>query len=130
MDLENLEDRDYKFTNEQVRALGFSSYEELEKYYDLLYMNMDSRPFTKQECAQELENMGLEHRLDYSRRDRLKASLNDRVGVITDWNDTNWIPSMEEITSEKEALAKILNVYFSFAEKQAKIDIEQSSHHM
>lgn len=126
----NLEDRDYKFTDEQVKLLGFSSYEELEKYYDIFYMDMTKGPWTKQECERELEDRGIEQRLDYSRRDRLKASLNDHIGIITDWNDTTWIPSAEEIATEKEALAKILNVYFSFSEKQAEIDIEKSSHHL
>lgn len=120
----NLENRDYKFTDEQVVALGFSSYEELERYYDLEYMNMDNRPWTKEECKRELKNTGLDHRLDYSRRDRLKASLNDRIGVITDWDSSSWIPSFEEIASEREALSRILDVYFKFAERQAKIDNE------
>ena len=31
----DLSGRDYRFTDDQVRALGFSSYEELEKYYDV-----------------------------------------------------------------------------------------------
>ena len=122
----NIENRDYKFTDEQVRALGFSSYEELEMYYDLEYMNMEDRPWTKEECESEIKNAGLEHRLDYSRRDRLKSSISDRIGVITDWDATSWIPTSEEIASEREGLNRVLDVYFKFAERQAKIDLENS----
>ena len=31
----DLSGRDYRFTDDQVRFLGFSSYEELEKYYGI-----------------------------------------------------------------------------------------------
>ena len=126
----NLEDRDYEFTDEQVKALGFNSYEELEQYYDLLYGNMENHPWNKQQCFNELKNMGLEHRLGYSRQDRLKSVIEDSIGVITDWNDTTWKPSLEEISTMKDCLAKNLNMYFKFVEKQAIIDMGKSSHHL
>ena len=121
-----MEERDYKFTDDQVRALGFSSYEELEKYYDLEYMNMGAQPWTKEQCVRELQNSGELERLDYSRRDRLKASLSDRIGIITDWNETDWQPSVEEIVSERDALNRILTVYFNFSEREARLNETKS----
>lgn len=126
----NLEDRDYKFTDEQVLALGFSSYEELEQYYDLLYANMENRPWSKQQCFNELKNMGLEHRLDYSRQDRLKSAIDDDIGVITAWDDTDWQPTLEEISAMKNCLLTDLNKYFKFVENQARTDMKKSSHHL
>ncbi len=117
----DLSERDYKFTDDQVRALGFSSYEELEKYYDLEYMNMEAQPWTKEQCAREVQNLGDEERLNYSRRDRLKASLRDRIEIITSWNNSDWQPSIEEIHSEKESLSRILSVYFNFNEREARL---------
>lgn len=121
-----LEDREYKFTDEQVRALGFTSYEELEKYYDILYVNMKGQQWTKQVCHNQLVIMGLDHRLDLPRRDRLICTLEDRIGIITSWNDTNWIPTQEEIRSEKDAVLQALDIYCSFSKKQCVIDLENS----
>ena len=118
----DLNERDYRFTDDQVKALGFSSYEELEKYYDLEYMNMENQPWTKEQCERELQDSGDEDRLNYSHRDRLKAALKDRIGIITDWNDTNWKPTVDEIFSEREALSRILNVYFNLSEREARLE--------
>ncbi len=122
----DLSGRDYRFTDDQVRSLGFSSYEELEKYYDLEYMNMNAQPWTKEQCVRELQRSGDLERLDYSRRDRLKASLSDRIGIITDWNETDWQPSVEEITSERDSLNRILTVYFNFCEREARLSETKS----
>ena len=47
----NLLERDYNLTDEQVHALGFTSYEELVKYYDFEYDWME-KPFNKKECQE------------------------------------------------------------------------------
>ena len=122
----DLSERDYRFTDDQVRALGFSSYEELEKYYDLMYMNMGDQSWTKEQCVREVLASGSLERLNYSRYDRLKSSLSDRMDVIICWNETDCQPSVEEVISEQEALNRILRVYLNFCEREARLSEAKS----
>lgn len=113
--------RDYRFTDAQVRDLGFSSYEELEKYYDLLINRMGAQPWTKEHCFNELEGYGDLERLDYTRFDRLKATLSDMMGSIDQWEATNLPPSVEDMISVRDALNRILTVYFNFIEREVRL---------
>ena len=123
----NLEDRDYKFTDEQVRALGFSSYEELEKYYDIVCgMIPKERPLTKQELDSIIEGECKEDRLALSRRDRLKEAIKDHVEVLLGWDSKSWIPTSEEIVGERMAINMALDIYCKFANKQSIIDQMES----
>ena len=94
---------------------------------------MSNQPWTKQQCSKELEALGLEYRLNLSRRDRLQSSLDDHFEILKSWDDKTWIPTPEEVRKEKENLLKILDIYCNFSEKQCIIDLENSEkifHHL
>ncbi|HOZ54003.1 MAG TPA: hypothetical protein PKY25_01550 [Bacilli bacterium] len=106
--------RDYNFNDEQVVSLGFSSYEELEKYYDLLFDCSFSQIFTKEMCQKEVQGFQWEDRLKLSRAQRISTRIMDLAEVLNDFaesgivedNDIKYIQKL--INKRIEMLSTIL----------------------
>ena len=113
-----LEDRDFAFTDEQVKALGFTSYEDLEKYYDILYDFMD-KPYDKSTCIEQLKQMESDIRLDDSREEKYTKSMHDIIGVMEDMakngpvNDDDFIRLSQALNKRLEVFNRIINKKFS-----------------
>ena len=123
----NLEDRDYTFTDEQVKALGFTSYEELEKYYDILYDFMDM-PYDKNKCVDQLERMGLDIRLDDSREEKFIKSMYDIIGVMEDMSQDGPVDDADFLNLSN-ALNKRVAIFNQMMNKKFNIKTNKSHTH-
>lgn len=102
--------RFYNVSDEQVLSLGFSTYEELEAYYDVAHITLfdDINGLTKSICVEQLVAWDLLDLVFLPREERLGKVLEHNVGgVITSLEVGIYASVKENIDTIKVLLEKI-----------------------